>query len=43
MTSSTERSSSCPNRAPEHLRYSLTHSLKQVDDGWTWKQDSPPP
>ena len=28
-----------PHRAVEHLRYSLTHSLKQVDDGWTWKQD----
>ena len=28
-----------PHRAPEHLHYSLTHSLKQVDDGWTWKQD----
>ena len=28
-----------PHRASAHLRYSLTHSLKQVDDGWTWKQD----
>ena len=29
-----------PTRAPEHLNYSLTHSLKQVEDGrWTWKQD----
>lgn len=28
-----------PHRAPEHLRYSLTHSLKQADGGWTWKQD----
>lgn len=28
-----------PHRAPEHLRYSLTHSLKQTGDGWTWKQD----
>lgn len=28
-----------PQRRPEHLRYSLLHSLKQVDDGWTWKQD----
>jgi esterase len=28
-----------PYRAPEHLRYSLTHSLKQTADGWTWKQD----
>ena len=29
-----------PHRAPEHLRYSLTHSLKQTEDGrWTWKQD----
>ncbi len=28
-----------PQRRPEHLQYSLLHSLKQVDDGWTWKQD----
>jgi esterase len=28
-----------PQRKPDHLRYSLLHSLKQVDDGWTWKQD----
>ncbi|MEJ2131054.1 MAG: alpha/beta hydrolase [Gammaproteobacteria bacterium] len=29
-----------PHRAPEHLRYSLTHSLKPTDDGrYTWKQD----
>ena len=28
-----------PHRAVEHLRYSLTHSLKQTADGWTWKQD----
>lgn len=28
-----------PHRAPEHLRYSLTHSLKKTADGWTWKQD----
>ena len=28
-----------PQRRPEHLRYSLLHSLKQVPDGWTWKQD----
>jgi esterase len=28
-----------PHRAPEHLRYSLTHSLRRTDDGWTWKQD----
>ncbi|MCZ6890593.1 MAG: alpha/beta hydrolase [Gammaproteobacteria bacterium] len=29
-----------PHRAPEHLRYSLTHSLKQTDEGrYTWKQD----
>lgn len=34
-----------PHRAPEHLRYSLLHSLKQVNGGWTWKQDRrrPPP
>ncbi|HJP40378.1 MAG TPA: alpha/beta hydrolase [Dehalococcoidia bacterium] len=28
-----------PKRNPAHLHYSLLHSLKQVDDGWTWKQD----
>jgi pimeloyl-ACP methyl ester carboxylesterase len=28
-----------PHRPPAHLRYSLTHSLKRTDDGWTWKQD----
>jgi esterase len=29
-----------PHRAPEHLRYSLSHSLKRLEDGrWTWKQD----
>jgi len=28
-----------PHRAPEHLRYSLTHSLKQTETGWTWKLD----
>ena len=28
-----------PHRPPAHLRYSLTHSLKQTPDGWTWKQD----
>ncbi len=28
-----------PHRAPEHLRYSLSHSLKQTAEGWTWKQD----
>ena len=28
-----------PHRAPEHLRYSLTHSLKPTAEGWTWKQD----
>ena len=28
-----------PHRPPEHLRYSLTHSLKQTAEGWTWKQD----
>ncbi|MDA1240707.1 MAG: alpha/beta hydrolase [Chloroflexi bacterium] len=30
------------NRKPDHLRYSLRHSLKQVEDGWTWKQDHRP-
>jgi esterase len=28
-----------PQRAPEHLRYSLLHSLKPVEGGWSWKQD----
>lgn len=28
-----------PQRQPAHLKYSLLHSLKPVDDGWTWKQD----
>lgn len=28
-----------PHRRPEHLRYSLLHSLKEVPEGWTWKQD----
>ncbi|MGD9894553.1 MAG: alpha/beta fold hydrolase [Dehalococcoidia bacterium] len=28
-----------PHRPPAHLRYSLTHSLKPTDNGWTWKQD----
>ena len=27
-----------PHRHPAHLRYSLLHSLKQVPEGWTWKQ-----
>ena len=31
-----------PARKPEHLRYSLLHSLKRVEDGWTWKQDHRP-
>lgn len=31
-----------PHRAPEHLRYSLSHSLKQTEQGWTWKQDHRP-
>ncbi|MCK9487102.1 MAG: alpha/beta hydrolase [Dehalococcoidia bacterium] len=31
-----------PQRKPEHLKYSLLHSLKQVEDGWTWKQDHRP-
>ena len=29
-----------PQRQPAHLKYSLLHSLKQVPDGWTWKQDA---
>ena len=28
-----------PQRKPDHLKYSLLHSLKQIDEGWTWKQD----
>ena len=28
-----------PARKPEHIAYSLTHSLKRTDQGWTWKQD----
>jgi esterase len=31
-----------PHRPAAHLRYSLTHSLKQTPDGWTWKQDHRP-
>ena len=31
-----------PQRRPEHLRYSLLHSLKHVEDGWTWKQHQRP-
>jgi pimeloyl-ACP methyl ester carboxylesterase len=27
-----------PERRPEHLRYSLLHSLKRTAGGWTWKQ-----
>ncbi|MBV1880125.1 MAG: alpha/beta hydrolase [Pseudomonadales bacterium] len=33
-----------PHRAVAHLEYSLTHSLKQQDDGsYTWKQDNRSP
>lgn len=28
-----------PQRKPDHLAYSLTHSLKPIEEGWTWKQD----
>ncbi len=28
-----------PQRKPDHLRYSLLHSLKPIEEGWTWKQD----
>lgn len=28
-----------PHRPVAHLRYSLSHSLKQTNEGWTWKQD----
>jgi pimeloyl-ACP methyl ester carboxylesterase len=32
-----------PHRSLAQLRYSLTHSLKQLSDGrWTWKQDHRP-
>jgi len=31
-----------PHRAPAHLRYSLTHSLRPTEGGWTWKQDHRP-
>ena len=32
-----------PQRAEAHLRYSLTHSLRETDDGrYTWKQDHRP-
>lgn len=32
-----------PHRPVEHLRYSLTHALRQTEDGrWTWKQDHRP-
>ncbi len=31
-----------PTRKPAHLEYSLTHSLKQTPEGWTWKQDPRP-
>ena len=28
-----------PDRPVDHLRYSLTHALKETDEGWTWKND----
>ncbi len=31
-----------PHRPVAHLRYSLTHSLKETADGYTWKQDRRP-
>ncbi|MDA0302002.1 MAG: alpha/beta hydrolase [Chloroflexi bacterium] len=31
-----------PLRKREHIEYSLTHSLKQTSQGWTWKQDPRP-
>jgi pimeloyl-ACP methyl ester carboxylesterase len=31
-----------PHRPEAHLRYSLTHSLKRTDAGFTWKQDHRP-
>lgn len=31
-----------PHRPEAHLRYSLTHSLKRTETGFTWKQDHRP-
>lgn len=31
-----------PHRPEAHLRYSLTHSLKATEGGYTWKQDHRP-
>ncbi len=31
-----------PLRKREHIEYSLTHSLKETPEGWTWKQDPRP-
>ena len=28
-----------PDRPIEHLRYSLSHALRETDEGWTWKND----
>ena len=28
-----------PDRPVDHLRYSLTHALRETDEGWTWKND----
>ena len=31
-----------PDRPVDHLRYSLTHALRETADGWTWKNDRRP-
>jgi pimeloyl-ACP methyl ester carboxylesterase len=31
-----------PRRHPAHLRYSLMHSLRPTEEGWTWKQEYRP-
>ncbi len=31
-----------PDRSVGHLRYSLTHALRETDEGWTWKNDRRP-
>ena len=28
-----------PDRPVDHLRYSLTHALRETGEGWTWKND----
>ena len=38
-TSSTAPTKFNPDRPVDHLRYSLTHALRETDEGWTWKND----